>query len=71
MDVREDGEILKLLEYFALNAVTGMAMMVLSLIPLVTDLITASGYSSGEVLGGIFALVFMFYTILLIFTWRP
>lgn len=58
---------MKPVEWFTLLAVTVVALVALDQIPLVQDLITASGFSSTEVFAGIAGILLVFYTFLAIF----
>jgi hypothetical protein len=50
--------------YFALVMITLLAIVALAQIPLVQDLITASGYAPGEVWSGFAGILLVFYTLL-------
>ena len=56
------------LEFFILCVVTVVALMGISQIPLVADLVTASGYSATEVFAGISSVLLIFYVVLAVFT---
>lgn len=58
------------LEFFILCLVSVVALMGISQIPLVSDLVTASGYSSTEVFAGLSSILLIFYTVLAVFTMR-
>jgi len=61
---------MKPLEFFVLCVVTVIALMGMSQVPLVSDAVTATGYSSTEVFSGIASILLFFYTMLAIFTMR-
>lgn len=54
---------MKPLEFFGLLLITTLAMIGLSQIPLIQDLITASGFSSSEVWSGIGTILLIFYAV--------
>jgi Na+/alanine symporter len=59
---------LKPLRYFILIFITVLALVALDQIPLVQDLITASGYSSSEVIGGTIGVLVIFYSVVFALT---
>jgi len=61
---------MKPIEFFILCLVTVVGLMGMSQIPLVADLVTASGYSATEVFAGISSILLLFYCILAVFTMR-
>ena len=56
---------MKVITYFAVNFLTIVALIVLSQVPLLQDLITASGYPANEVWGGLGIIAFVIYTLIL------
>lgn len=58
---------MKPITWITLVIVTVVALVGIWQIPLVTDLVTATGYSSTEVFSGIATIVIFFYFILAIF----
>ena len=61
---------MKPLEFYILCIVTVVALMGMSQIPLVADVVTATGYSSTEVFAGISGILLLFYTVIAVFTMR-
>ena len=57
-------------EFFAFLIVSLLAVVAVFQIPLVNDLVTASGYSSAEVFAGIMGLLGIFYSVMLVFMVR-
>jgi len=53
--------------WFTLVIVTVIALVGMNQIPLVQDLVTATGYSSAEVFSGMGAILMVFYVIIGIF----
>jgi hypothetical protein len=58
---------LRPITWITLVMVTIVALAGISQIPLVQDLVTASGYSNAEVFSGIGGILFFFYVVLAIF----
>ena len=56
--------------FFTLCVVTVVALAGMSQVPLVSDLVTASGYSATEVFGGIASILLFFYSVLMVLTWK-
>ena len=61
---------MKPLMFFTLCVVTVVALAGMSQVPLVSDLVTASGYSATEVFGGIASILLFFYSVLMVLTWK-
>lgn len=59
---------MKPLRYFILIFITVLALVALDQVPLVQDLITASGYSPSEVIGGVIAILVIFYSVVFALT---
>ncbi len=62
---------MRLETFFALAVLEVLALVAIVQIPLVKDLITATGYSTGEVFSGIAAILLIFQTFIFGLTWRP
>ena len=61
---------MRAITFFALMVVTILILVALWQIPLVTDVVTATGYTSAEVFSGIAAVITVFYTGLFVLTYR-
>lgn len=53
--------------WFTLVVVTIIGLVALDQVPLVVDLVTATGFSSAEVFSGIGAILMVFYVVIAIF----
>lgn len=62
---------MKIAVYFAICILEILSLVALMQIPLVTDLITATGYSEAEVFSGIASILLILQTFAYALTWRP
>lgn len=56
--------------FVTLTLITVVALAGMSQIQLVTDVMTATGYSAAEILSGIGSILMLFYTVTFVLTWR-
>ena len=62
---------MKVAVFFALCVLELLSLVALMQIQLVSDLITATGYTEAEVFSGIAAILLIFQTFIYALSWRP